>query len=172
MAIKKSKYVVKKNGLEMISCEIKKISERKILNEFPEMKKKLQSLINDFKNISFEDNLGTILNGKVLDKEEIKELIIEATGYTKWEVDHIEKLSSEEIDSIKKQFNVNFKEEAIYRYGYSRKTNSRNNIHMIIIMSIPGFLDVEIHTGRAGYGLEELVNPNEFVKRLKVEAED
>lgn len=66
------------------------------------------------------------------------------------------------------QFNVDLDE--VKKYIYSRNTNSRDDLSMIIVTALPDYFEVELHTGRAGYGLDGLVNIPEFLKGIEEES--
>jgi hypothetical protein len=147
------------------------LSKREILNELPEIKNQIIELLAAIDKISFNNIEVKTLDGKIYSKEEILALIIDATGYKKWEFDQTEELNSKQIISYKETYAIDFKEKSIFCYKFTRETSSRDALWLISVTVLPGFFQVNLDTGRVGYSLNGLVNEQEFVKGIAAEFE-
>jgi predicted DNA binding CopG/RHH family protein len=173
MSHKQSKASIKNHQKAILMMDLNKLLNNKFLGELPDIKEKLKNVLKDLDSIKFTDDNPKILSGEILDGNQIKELIVNATGYTKWKLDTTETLEPEDLDSIKKNFNVDFKENGIQKYLFSRNTNNRNALCTIIVTSLPGkIFEVALQTDRAGYGLDGLVNVKEFLGAVEMESDD
>lgn len=172
MGINKSKNSEVEQSIYIATVRIDQILDEGYCKDLPqELKDKLMAVKEEFKNYKVEKQTSQYksINGKVLNKDEIKELIVDATGYTKWKLDETETLEKEEIVELQDEFNVTFSEKKIYRYRYFRNTNSRNDVNMITVTALPGYNQVDIDTDRAGISLEGLVTPKEMKKQIEAE---
>lgn len=169
MSIKQSLASEKNQKIKDIENVIEDILKKKILKEVPEIKEKLSSILFDLKSTNFQDSNVKILDGEILNSEQIKEMIIEASGYTKWSVDQDEILGEQEIKDYKKNYNIDFEQTEIHNYVFYRSVNNRNDVNIIIVTAFPGLFNVDIQTGRAGYTLEGLVDKKGFVNGVSAE---
>jgi hypothetical protein len=103
--------------------------------------------------------------------EEILEMIKDSSGYTKWKLSSTETLKNDEMQEIKQDFNVDFKETEIQVYSYSRSTNDRNALSYIMVTVLPGFYQVQLQTNKVGYSLEGLVNNKQFKQGIAAGSE-
>lgn len=171
MAIKKSESAEKRYEISIAKDKLRDLLKNETLKELSNIQLKINNIINDLDNVAFVDGSAIKLEGKVYTGSEIRELIVEASGYTKWSKDwDEEELSFDEIEDIKMQFNVDFDLEEVKKYIYSRNTNSRDDLSMIIVTALPDYFEVELHTNRAGYGLKGLVDKAELLKGIEEES--
>jgi copper chaperone CopZ len=171
MTIKQSDASIKQSNIENIKNKIQDILKENILNETKDIKEKLKNILIDLENVKFDNQNTKKMNGKIFNSDEIKELIIEASGYTKWSLIDSEILKVADVKSYKDNYGIDFNETEIHNYVFERPVNSRNDVNLIIVTAFPDLFDVEIHTGRAGYGLDGLVNKEEFFKGINAEFE-
>ena len=172
MTIKKSSATEKNQKIQRIQDEIKSLLSHKILEEAPELKQKIQELLKEASKIKFKNIDAKMLEGKVATPDEILQMIIDSSGYTKWKLDNTELVSSEDLKSLKDNYNIDFKEETINQYMFSRSTRDRNSLGMIIVKALPGLFQVDLHTDRVGYSLSGLVNVKQFKQGIAVESDD
>lgn len=174
MGIKKSKNSEVEQSIYIATVRIDQLLAEGYCKDLPqELKDKLIAVKEELKAYKVDKPTSQYktISGKILDKKEIKELIVDATGYTKWILDETETLDKEAIVELQDEFNVTFKEKKIYRYRYFRNTNSRNDVNMITVTALPGYNQVDIDTDRAGISLEGLLTPKEMKKQIEAEME-
>lgn len=143
----------------------------KYLKDLPqELKEKFQKLkkeLKEYKAINIIPNFE--LEGNVLNDKEILKIIIEASKNLKWKLDGIIKLEEEEIAEIKEKFGVSFEEHEINEYRFSYNTRHRDDISMITIISLPGYIKMGISTVRYGETIEKLMTVEEMKEYLEKE---
>lgn len=171
MSIKTSDATEKNQKIKRVQNEIKNLLQHKILAEVPEIKKTIENLLLSVSAIEFKNDNPKMIEGEMKTSEEILEMIKDSSGYTKWKLSSTETLKNDEIQEIKQNFNVDFKEKEIQVYGYSRSTNDRNALSYIIVTVLPGFYYVQLHTDKVGYSLEGLVNNKQFKQGIAAESE-
>ena len=106
MSIQRSATSVKNKQIINIQENIENILTKDILEETPEIKNKFQSILLDLKNVRFDTIDSKMLEGDILDDAKIRDLIIEATGYNKWQIDHDDHdsvLEKNEVEYYKKK---------------------------------------------------------------------
>lgn len=171
MSIKTSTATEKNQKMQRVQQEIKNLLQHKILNEVPSIKKDIEQLLINVNAVSFKNTEASQIEGYIATSEELLDMIKEASGYTKWKFSQTETLSVEEINDLKEEFNIDFTEQEIYRHMFSRSTNDRNALGMIIVTVLPGLFQVDLHTDRVGYGLDGLVNVEQFEQGIAAESE-
>lgn len=171
MSIKTSTATEKNQKMQRVQQEVKNLLQHKILNEVPSIKKDIEQLLINVNAVSFKNTEARQIEGYIATSEELLDMIKEASGYTKWKFSQTEKLSVEEINDLKEEFNIDFTEQEIYRHMFSRSTNDRNALGMIIVTVLPGLFQVDLHTDRVGYGLDGLVNVEQFEQGIAAESE-
>lgn len=171
MAIKESEASLKNEKIEYLAERIKDILKSDILKDIPEIKRQIKNILKDVKNVEFNNGEPQVLKGAVLNREEIKELIIEATGYTRWSVAQYELLSKEQIEDYKKNYNIEFEQTDIHNYVYYRSNSNRDMVNMLDVIAFPDCFAVSIHTDSAGYSLDGLVDKKEFLEMVRAETE-
>lgn len=172
MTIKKSTAAEKNQKIQRVQAEIKNLLNHQILDEAPELKQKIQELLTQASNITFKNTNANMLEGKVATQEEILQMIIDSSGYTKWKLDNTEVISSDEVKSLKDTYNIDFKDNTISRYMFTRSTRDRNALGMIIVTVLPGLFQVDLHTDRVGYDLPGLVNVKQFEQGIAAESDN
>ena len=172
MTIKKSSATEKNQKIQRLQNEIQKLLSHKILEEAPELKQKIKELLTEASKIKFKNIDAKMLEGKVATPEEILQMIMDSSGYTKWKLDNTELVSSEDLKSLKDNYNIDFKEKTINQYMFSRSTKDRNALGMIIVTALPGLFQVDLHTDRVGYSLTGLVNVKHFEQGIAVESDN
>lgn len=137
-----------------------------------DLKKKIKELHIKFKayNIAQHKEIGINLEGKILTVEEIKEIVLDATGYTRWSVYKDE----DDLDHswLLEHFGIDVDVEKIVTYMVERNTNSRSEIFLIKVTVLPGNVYLTFDTGRAGYGIEHLVDNKDMKKNIESQFKD
>lgn len=172
MTIKQSNASENNQKIQRVQSDFKKLLEHRILNEVPEIKQKMQSLLEEINQVTFQNSNANMIDGPLATKEEILKMIIDSTGYTKWKIDDTEIVDSEQVDDLKETYNIDFKDQDINRHMFARKTNDRNALGMIIVTVLPGLFQVDLHTDRVGYDLPGLVNKEQFEQGIAAESEN
>lgn len=170
MTIKKTENSEHEYAVNILQARLNNLLLDHYLTKLPaDVKQKLQNFHDELGNYKVEHDQTKYktIKGKVLTSKDIKKIIVEATGYTKWELDETEQLEAEDIVSLQDEFGVTFAEQDIYRYRYYRETNSRNDVNMIIVTALPGYNEVGIATDRADTYLGGLVTVSEMKKGIE-----
>lgn len=174
MGIKKTKNSEQEYSVRILQARLNNLLKDNYLNNLPQdIKQKLQNFHDELGNYQADNDKSQykLICDKVLTKEEVKEIIVDASGYTCWQLEETEKLNKEEIEDLQDEFGITFKEEKIYRYRYYRSTNNRNAVNMITVTALPGYNQVDIDTDRAGISLEGLVTPKEMKTQIEEQME-
>lgn len=169
MTIKQSDASSKNDEFKGLEYKVEQILDMRILKETPDILEKIQDILRDVKNVNFNNLNPILLEGTIFDSEEIKKMIIEGTGYTRWELSEESALSKNDINKYKDKYNVDFKEKDINSYLYERSVNGRDEIYMLRVIVFPSVFYVEMHSGRAVCNLGGLLNEKEFVEELQTE---
>lgn len=169
MPIKKSNYSKQENAVDILKSKLDNISNEILLDNLPqEMRKKFENFkleIDQHEPIT-EENFQK-LTGKVETQEEVLALIIQATGYTKWEFDQKIKLTKKQIDLVKKAYGISFSMKEIYEYVFTRETSNPKMINMLTITVLPSHFDIYIESERTGFSIDELMTNEEAIEKLK-----
>ena len=156
MTVKASDYSKKVTAHNIAVSRLTDVS--KIDNLPKELKMEVDVLISFFKAYDMEQHKekGIKLTGEILTGEQVLEIVINATGYTKWSFFKEEDFNP---DWVREQFNLDVKDEEIVEYKIERSAKSRNDVWMISVVCLPGCIHVGFDTGRADYFIEHLI-PN------------
>lgn len=174
MGIKKTKNSEQQYSVSILQARIDSLLRDYYLSNLPQdIKQKLQNFHDELGNYQANNDKSQYkeIKGKVLTKEEVKEIIIDASGYVRWKLEETNELEKEEIEDLQNEFGITFKEEKIYRYRYYRSTNNRNAVNMITVTALPGYNQVDIDTDRAGISLEGLVTAKEMKTQIEEQIE-
>lgn len=172
MTIQTSLATEKNQKMQSVKHQIENLLQHRILNEVPEIKNEIEQLLVKVNAIKFKNANAKQIEGKVYNAEEILEMIKDASGYTKWKFDYTERMDTEDVNEIKEDFNIEFEEQEVMRHIFSRSTNDRNALSMIIVTALPGLFKVELQTDRVGYGLDGLVNVKKFEQGIAAESDN
>lgn len=170
MTIKTSTATEKNQKMQRVQQDIHNLLQQRILNEVPEIKKSIEQLLVSVKNVKFKDDNVKNIEGQVYNAEQILDMIKQSSGNTKWKFSQSDKLSEQEIQDIKEEFNIDFEKTEIERHMFSRSTNDRNTLCFIGVTALPGLFQVELQTDRVGYGLDGLVNVKQFEEGIAAES--
>lgn len=141
---------------------------QKCLNaqDVPEViRQKILSLQTDIASLNF-DSLNEEpleLTGHVANLEEVLSIIQEQSGCTKWKNQETTWNSNERTDQlewIKKEYNVTFDENNVKYYFISRDT--RKEISVIEVITLPGYFQVSYQSSSVGWNEKNLLNLKEF----------
>lgn len=171
MTIQTSTATEQNQKMQRVQQELKNILQHRILNEVPEIKNEIEQLLAKVTAIKFKNTNAKYIEGKVYDVTEILEMIKESSGYSKWKFSQSDTLSKQELEDIKEEFNIDFTEQDIMRHMFSRSTNDRNTLCFIVVTALPSLFQVELQTGRVGYGLDGLVNVKQFEQGIAAESD-
>lgn len=111
------------------------------------------------------------LSGPILTDIEVKNIVIEASGYTRWSIEPRSKEEYQETCQHYKNilldyYNLDIAIEDIKVHEIARSTNSRNDIFLVQFACVPGHVYVDLHTGRVGYDLEKILPNESILERL------
>lgn len=171
MSIKKSNYKKESTAIEILQARMENLLEDKYLDGLPiVIRKKVEEFIVEVGQYEFtNEDIIKSLSGETAKKEEILDIIVKATGYTKWSLEEKTKLTKEDIKNIQKKYAVSFSDTEIYEYRFFRKTNSRNDVNMITVTAIPGYFQISVDTDRADFVFPDLLTSEEAIKELERE---
>lgn len=170
MTIKKTQNAEYEYAVSILQARLNNLLKDHYLEKLPqEVKQKLQDFHDQLGNykVTNDKSKYQIIKGKILTPKELKKIIVEATSYTKWELDETKKLDQEEILHMQDEFGVNFNQTEIYRYRYYCETNSRNDVDMITVTALPGYNKLAMDTDRADVYIEGLVKSGDLKKLIE-----
>lgn len=170
MTIKKTKNSEYEYAVSILQARLDNLLRDHYLEKLPlDIKQKLQDFHDELGNykVANDKTQYKTIKGKVLTDKELKKIIVDATGYTKWELEETEQLDQEDVKNMQDEFGVTFTEQPIYCYRYYRETNSRNDVNMIIITALPGYHEVGIATDRADSYIEGLIKSSDLKKQIE-----
>jgi superfamily I DNA/RNA helicase len=170
MTIKKTKGSNQERCVDILHSRLDNLLGDQYLQNLPQdIKQKIKDFKTELKAYKIQkDTSGyKVLNGQVLDADQILQIILEASGYNKWSLQETEQLSQEDVESIKDRFGVSFEEKTIQTYRFSRSTKHRDDVNMVTVTAVPGYNEVGIDTDRAGVYIEYLVTPKEMKSELE-----
>ena len=136
-----------------------------------ELNDKILSWIEDLDSIQTSQETPVFIDGKLENKEEILDMIIKATGINSWRLEYEEVLDINDTKALKNTYGIDFKEKEVLKFMFSRSTNNRNALYAIFVTVLPGFFEVDLHTDRASYSLNKLVDIEEFKKQIAIECD-
>ena len=163
MAIKKHDSSKRTQTVNSIQNNLQKCLN---VQEVPEIiRQKILALQTDIASLNF-DSLNEEpleLTGHVATLEEVLSLIQEQSECTKWKNQETTWDSNErkdQIEWIKKEYNVIFDESNVQYYFISRDT--RNEISVIEVITLPGYFQVSYQSSSVGWNEKNLLNLKEF----------
>lgn len=169
MTVKISSTNEKKQKLLRVQNELKNLLGHKILDEVPEFKQKIQELLLEAEKVTFKNNNTQMLEGKIFSVNEILEMIIESSEYTKWDLSYTQSLNQDAINDLKQMYDIDFKEKVIKQHVFGRSTRDKDTVGTIIVTTLPGLFQVDLQTSNVGYSLKGLVNEKQFEQSISLE---
>lgn len=169
MSIKKSTYAKQSRAIDILHAQLNNILSDNYFNDLPQsIREQIETFQERIKKNNYETETNIqVLNGKTATEKEILDLIVQATGYTKWVLEDTIEVKSARIEEIKKQYAVTFDTKKIVQYMFSRNVNSRDDINMITVMALPGYFKILMDTDRADVSIEELITSEEAVQKIE-----
>lgn len=168
-AITTSNYSKKVQAYEQTLYEIERLAQNVNLPE--EIIKEIKGFHSKLKKYEIKKHEVKLisLKGKLIGKEEIKKILVDATGYTRWSVVEEDRESREEergygSEWLVKNFGVSFDEEKVKYFTAERSTQNRDEIYLIDFTVLPGSVYMSFDTDRVGYDIKYLV-PNKDIKK-------
>jgi hypothetical protein len=158
MTVKTSNYSKK---VTAHSIAVSRLTDVSRIDNLPtELKMEVDVLISFFKayDMGQHKDKGIKLEGDTLTKEQVLELVINATGYKKWSF-FVDEEYDFNPDWVREQFNLDVKDEDIVEYKLERSAKSRNDVWLITVVCLPGCVHLGFDTDRADHYIDHLV-PN------------
>lgn len=166
MTIKNTEYTKIFRAVDMSLGKLEDISK---LENLPlALKEKIHLVIQDFKNYDLNVHLPKLveLKGDILTEDQAKQIIVEATGYTKWRADLDTDQEWKKSEYFARTYGVSVKEDEIVPYMFFRKTNSRDEVFLVTMLCLPNCAYVSYDTDRADGDLGGLVKNAELESKL------
>jgi DNA gyrase/topoisomerase IV subunit A len=164
--IKTSEYSKIVQAHSNASSNLKGISET---NHLPQaLKDEVKALMQKFKDYDLEQHRETakMLTGSVMTAEELQQIVVDATGYTKWKLssDFEEDDAQQDHTHLLKHYGVDVADKrAIKMYRFTRNSNSRSDLWLISFTCFPGHAYISFDTGRVGWDAQGIV-PNKDIE--------
>lgn len=133
------------------------------------LKDEVKALIKKFKDYDLAQHRekGKMLTGKMLTAEELKQIVIDASGYTKWIIDtQFDEEEPSNYQYLLDRYGVDVADKSkIVEYRISRKVNSRDDLWLVSFTVFPGHVEISYDTNRVGYGEDNLI-ANKDIKKV------
>jgi len=168
MAIEKTKFSEQKDAFERAQSSMESILQIKNLPKeiLAEMKKSYDFLASYDINVHNTDKVKK-LKGKLLTPKELKKMVVEASGYNKWEVSEEEEPQNHDDHDLKERFGIEF--DKFKEYHATRDTNSRSDLWLVRFTCMPGHVYISLDTGRVGWDIEAIIKNEDALKMLEKE---
>lgn len=160
----KSSYSKKLQDYEMSLSRLKDIKK---LSHLPkELQTQVQNLITVFEKYDMNQHKdkSVELTGNILTEDEVKEIVVDASGYTKWTVEKQEE--DQDHECLKDTYGVEFDDSKAVTYLVSRQVRSRDDLWLISFTCLPGHVYLGFDTGRVGYGIEKILKNTQAMSNI------
>lgn len=174
MTMKRTKKSQLKSMMRYLKYELETVINKDFYKEMPNnIRMQLQNIIAQTEKVTLENGKVKMLEGDMLTKEQILQIIIKATGYKKWKLDSVKKLSKAEIKDLKEEYAIGFQEKTINSYIFiceiHNKNLLQNMLKSVIVTVLPSIVQIDLVTKTICYQLDGLYTTKEMAKALKAE---
>lgn len=170
MPIEKSIFMQKKEGLESLRRKFKQyIVDDKIVKDLPQLiTKQIETLKYNLDNFDFINAKVIELEGLIMSEEDLKNIVEKNTQFNQWTINK-EIITKESANYLKKEYAVNFDDNNIVEYTFSRETTSKKDISSIIITVFPSYFYIKFGVFSQEIAVTQLLEEEQLVKQLKTQ---
>lgn len=166
--MKKTNYSAQLDAYESLQAKMRDaLAIKNLPEEIMKELNKCSNFLSSYDMKQHDTEKKENLKGKLLTEKQVKQLVVNATGYTKWEVEELSDDDCHDKEYLKKEFGVEFNSSK--EYHVTRQSNSRSDLWLIGFTCLPGHVYITLDTGRVGWSIDKILPNDKALEELEKE---